>query len=98
MGGGSEINSGLYHRTPPEVLEKWRKEFKVDGRANRRCGRILRRARRTCRYRCCPGAAPAASLKLHEGATRLGWKSLEIPRWFRYTPGSTDAGRGSGNP
>src|SRR5262249_34417174 len=21
---------------------------------------------------------------LHEGAGRLGWKSLEVPRWFRY--------------
>src|SRR5688572_13404793 len=29
VGGGSEINSGLYHRTPPEILERWRKEFSV---------------------------------------------------------------------
>ena len=35
-----------------------------------------------------PGPAPTASLKLHEGATGLGWQSLEVPRWFRY-----DAGR-----
>src|SRR5208282_3892828 len=31
-----------------------------------------------------PGAAPAASLKLREGASRLGWKCLEAPRWFKY--------------
>ena len=24
VGGGSEINSGLYHRTPPEILDLWR--------------------------------------------------------------------------
>jgi len=24
VGGGSEINSGLYHRTPLDILEKWR--------------------------------------------------------------------------
>src|ERR1051326_822432 len=30
VGGGSEINSGLYHRTPPEILELWRKEFRVE--------------------------------------------------------------------
>src|SRR5262245_27752202 len=24
LGGGSEINSGLYHRTPPDVLAAWR--------------------------------------------------------------------------
>jgi len=28
--------------------------------------------------------APVASLKLHEGASRLNWKSLEVPRWFAY--------------
>ena len=28
--------------------------------------------------------APAASLKLHEGAARLNWKSMEVPRWFAY--------------
>ena len=41
-----------------------------------------------------PGPAPAASLKLHEGALRLGWKSLEVPRWFRYEPGARDAADG----
>ena len=30
VGGGSEINSGLYHRTPPDVLDEWRRDFAVD--------------------------------------------------------------------
>src|SRR5688572_25321234 len=30
VGGGSEVNRGLYHRTPPEVLEAWRREFAID--------------------------------------------------------------------
>ena len=30
VGGGSEINSGLYHRTPPEILEQWQKQFRVE--------------------------------------------------------------------
>ncbi|MCX7713418.1 MAG: hypothetical protein N2035_07125 [Chthoniobacterales bacterium] len=29
-GGGSEVTSGLHHRTPPEVLAKWQKEFLPD--------------------------------------------------------------------
>src|SRR5690242_5755574 len=31
VGGGSEVNSGLYHRTPFEILEKWQKEYQVQG-------------------------------------------------------------------
>jgi choline dehydrogenase-like flavoprotein len=30
VGGGSEINSGLYHRTPAQVLARWRDEFAVE--------------------------------------------------------------------
>ncbi|MCX7887528.1 MAG: GMC family oxidoreductase N-terminal domain-containing protein, partial [Verrucomicrobiae bacterium] len=29
VGGGSEINSGLYHRPSPELLEQWRRQFDV---------------------------------------------------------------------
>src|ERR1035438_8114417 len=29
VGGGSEINSGLYHRTPPEILEQWGREYQL---------------------------------------------------------------------
>ncbi|HZV36472.1 MAG TPA: GMC oxidoreductase, partial [Verrucomicrobiae bacterium] len=38
--------------------------------------------------------APAASLKLHEGAVKLGWKSLEVPRWFSYASGTKEAANG----
>jgi choline dehydrogenase-like flavoprotein len=34
------------------------------------------------------GRAPAASLKLLEGARKLGWKSMEVPRWFKYEESS----------
>ena len=39
-----------------------------------------------------PCPAPPASLKLHEGALRMGWKSLEVPRWFQYR-GQSGAGK-----
>src|ERR1700722_8707656 len=31
VGGGTEINSGLYHTTPPEVLSEWRRGWNVEG-------------------------------------------------------------------
>ncbi len=33
-GGGSEINSGLYHRTPEPVLDIWMNEFQLQGLDN----------------------------------------------------------------
>ncbi len=40
-----------------------------------------------------PGEAPPASRKLGEGAHRLNWKCLEVPRWLRYEPFAVLEGR-----
>jgi len=84
VGGGSEINSGLYHRTPPEILERWRKEFQVEALTDAELSPCFESCERDVSVSMLPHAAPPASLKLHEGAAKLGWKSLEVPRWFRY--------------
>jgi choline dehydrogenase-like flavoprotein len=86
VGGGSEINSGLYHRTPPEILERWREEFQVDGLSEKEMQPHFEAGERDVSVSNLPCPAPAASLKLHDGALQLGWKSLEVPRWFRYAP------------
>jgi len=84
VGGGSEINSGLYHRTPPDILENWRKEFQVDGLSEKDLLPHFEACEKELSISLLPGDAPAASLKLHDGAIRLGWKSMEVPRWLRY--------------
>lgn len=84
VGGGSEINSGLYHRTPPEVLEHWRSTFQVEALSVQEMLPHFEACERDLSVSLLPCPAPPASLKLHEGATRLGWKSIEVPRWFRY--------------
>jgi len=95
VGGGSEINSGLYHRTPPDILETWRKDFKVAGIQDEELRPHFEACEKDVSVSLLPGAAPAASLKLHNGALKLGWKSLEIPRWFRYESGPNGESRGS---
>ena len=92
VGGGSEINSGIYHRIPTPVLQQWRDELGVvDLDAN-----SLREYYEACERdvgvaRVPGGKTSAASKRLHEGATRLGWHALEVPRCYRYLPGSDDA-------
>ena len=86
-GGGSEINSGLYHRTPAEILEMWADWYQL-----RQAGvSDLLDHFDTCEKRLgvsnSTGAIPRASLKLAEGAEALGWKAIEVPRWFKEMPG-----------
>jgi len=83
VGGGSEINSGLYHRTPPEVLERWRREFAIEALGEADLLPHFEACERDLSVSPLSGEAPRASLRLHEGAEKLGWKSLEVPRWFK---------------
>jgi choline dehydrogenase-like flavoprotein len=95
VGGGSEINSGLYHRTPPEILELWRNDFRVEAITEKDLAPHFEACEKELSVSLLPGRAPLASLKLHDGASRLGWKSLEVPRWFQYSDKSGQGTRQS---
>jgi choline dehydrogenase-like flavoprotein len=95
VGGGSEINSGLYHRTPAAVLDRWRSEYRVLGLDGERelLEHFVENERRLCvSYLPSEDATPRAALLMRAGATQLGWESREVPRWFRYD-GSSGGGR-----
>jgi choline dehydrogenase-like flavoprotein len=93
VGGGSEINSGLYHRTPPEILEEWRRDYHVEALSEEEMRPHFEACEKDVSVSYLQGPAPKASLKLHEGSQALGWKSLEVPRWFKY---HSQGGCGSG--
>ena len=84
VGGGSEINSGLYHRAPEYILEEWRRSHQVKFLFDSDLVSHYEANERELCVSTMPCAPPMASLKLYEGARRLGWESNEIPRWFRY--------------
>jgi choline dehydrogenase-like flavoprotein len=83
-GGGSEVNSGLYHRLPPGVLEEWQTGFAVDALSDT----DLRPHYEACEAEMSVGRLPTpaspASRKLEAGAAALGWSAIEAPRWYRY--------------
>jgi len=84
VGGGTEINSGLYHRTPKQILENWQKEYQVEDLSEADLIPHFQYCEEAVSVSYLPGEAPLASLKLDEGAKKLGWESLEVPRWFKY--------------
>jgi len=84
VGGGSEVNRGLYHRTPDRVLEKWQSEFGVRELTLESLEPHFVACEKTARVEYLPGAAPLMSTHLHEGAVNLGWRSKEAPRLYHY--------------
>jgi choline dehydrogenase-like flavoprotein len=87
VGGGSEINAGLYHRTPEDILDAWRRDFQLEGAGLADMVPHFSACERDVSISYLPGAPPPASLKLHEGAGLKGWRSFEVPRWFKYGSG-----------
>jgi len=85
VGGGSEINSGLYHRTPAEVLANWRERYQVRDLQEKDLEPQFEFCEKVLHVQLNPGRVPAAADKLKAGADRLGWKSREVPRWYEYS-------------
>ncbi len=94
VGGGSEINRGLYHRTPADILEKWRAKFNVAGLLPEDLTPHFTECEKTAHVEYLPGKAPPISMRLHEGAKALGWNSLEVPRLYSYGNAGKPGGTG----
>ncbi len=91
-GGGSEINSGLYHRTPAGVLESWGEQFGLEGVEGKALDPHFDACEKALSVSYLEGKAPEASLRLERGAKALGWLVQEVPRWFK--PDATGYGGG----
>ncbi|HKY80088.1 MAG TPA: GMC family oxidoreductase [Sphingobium sp.] len=87
VGGGSEVNRGLYHRTPSYVLDGWARDYRVDGLSADALALHFAACEGTARIASLPGAAPPLSQKLGEGAERMGWEAIEAPRLYDYETG-----------
>lgn len=84
LGGGSEINAGLYHRLPGSVIENWRNKYRIEDLEADGLRPHFEQCEEDLSVSIIPGAAPLSSLKLKLGAERLGWSVAEVPRWYRY--------------
>lgn len=92
-GGGSEINAGLYHRTPDAMLARWRGEYALDTATPSEMLPFFEANERDLSVSALHGAHPAASLKMRDGAAKLGWSSMEVPRWFKFDGANDTTGK-----
>ncbi len=89
LGGGSEVNSGLYHRPSPEVIDRWSQSHQIASLTQQELEPLMEINEKELEISLLPGEASKPSLKLAEGATNMGWQSTEVPRWFKYDEGYT---------
>jgi choline dehydrogenase-like flavoprotein len=91
VGGTTEVNSGLWHRLPDQLVEDWRTTYDIDEFAPATLATYAERVEAWQSVSTLPAAPPVSSAVLERGATKLGWRSVEFPRVFRYGPSSPAA-------
>ncbi len=82
-GGGSEINSGLYHRAPEAIVAEWARDYSVLDLSTDRLEPHAAEVEAYLGVSTSTTPPPYASVLLQRGAERLGWAASEVPRWFR---------------
>lgn len=87
-GGGSEVNSGLYHRPSPELLQRWAARWGVVALDAAALAPLHDTIERELSVASWPtDTLPPQSALLRRGAERLGWAGFDVPRWARYDVG-----------
>jgi choline dehydrogenase-like flavoprotein len=84
VGGSTEINSGLYHRLPPDLADEWQRVYDIDEFGATALDTYADRIEHEMGVSRLPGAPPVASAVLERGAAKLGWQAVEFSRVFRY--------------
>ena len=88
VGGSTEVNSGLWHRLPDELVEEWARTYDIDEFSPQALAGYAERVEASQSVAKVPGDAPLSSSLLERGADALGWRSVEFPRVFRYDGGA----------
>lgn len=83
VGGGSEVNSGLYHRPPTALVDDWARDRRIERLSGAQLAEYGERIEATLPVTAADGPATEASLLLARGASALGWSAVDVPRWFR---------------
>jgi len=91
VGGSTEVNSGLWHRLPEDLTREWARDYEIVEFAPAALDAFAARVESWQSVQHLPAAPPLSSALLERGATKLGWRSTEFPRVFRYDAAGTGA-------
>lgn len=80
-GGGSEVNSGLYHRPPAGLLERWAKNYRMDDLSDQALAPHHATVEARLAVQQVMAGRSAASDVLRRGSDALGWAGFDVPRW-----------------
>ena len=80
LGGSTEVNSGFWHRTPPEMLLRWKAQFDFDGGAESELEPHFAAAERALGVALSTGPRPPTTEVFGRGIRAMGWAYHEVPR------------------
>ncbi|MEJ7601678.1 MAG: GMC family oxidoreductase [Kofleriaceae bacterium] len=80
VGGSTEINSGFWHRTPAEVLLRWRAQFDLDGASVEELAPHFQWAEDELGVSLSGKPWPKSTQIFARGAESMGWAAQEVPR------------------
>jgi len=80
VGGSTEINSGFWHRTPREVLLRWKTQFGLADAAVDDMAPHFAAAEELLGISKYPGPWPKSSQVFKAGIDAMGWAAQEVPR------------------
>ena len=90
VGGGSQVNSGIYHPAPEGLIDKWGRELGIAHMSDEAFAPLAARVEDRLDVRADPAVGPSGAV-LAAGASELGWRVSEPRRWVNRAPnGSTD--------
>ncbi len=92
LGGGSEINSGLYHQVPEQIIGEWEKKNRLSFDRKSLSG-AFKEIEQLLNISYLPNNyIDHASNKLKIGSKKLNWSCDEVPRWFSYQKNDSKKG------
>jgi choline dehydrogenase-like flavoprotein len=80
LGGSTEINSGFWHRTPREVLLRWRSQFDLADAMPADLEPHFEWAEQQLRVSKFPGPWPPSTRWFAKGIEKMGWAGQEVAR------------------